>query len=1216
MVRSLKLKALRSPMTLNRVSHEPLGLLDTGATASMRRGTPNELARCPRKTISLAVGEVALAVSEEGTLLTEGDVEPLVCVADLVSLGCKLVWEDGGCHLDHPKRGRIVTRTHNRCPEVDVQTALNLITDIEVHKRQVAASIGRVRRAVLASAMQTKGELSARLVAAIKEGSSIGPVIGAWLAAHYPEVPASVTETIAVGSDGDVAQSPWNRRKRRSCLRRGAFLHVFAGSSRGKTFRQAVEPYELLEIDVEEDITAPGTWAFVLLLSASQKLHGIYGGPPCRTQSLCRHFAPGPRPLRAPEHWHGLPGLDPYEQQQVLYDDGLVVRMLALYEISCFVNDLEPFFGLAADPASFMPDPNPAEVDDRIRQALDIPREDPPASIPALKVYSCLWRSPLWRNFEARHRIRRASFDQGPLGHEKRKPTCLAANVEIPQELSLSSGPGTLPAGATGPQASGKWARWAPGFVTGLCLMIRTCVAFQISASAIPTTTVRAVKDAAFEQHVKNDHQPWRRDCEHCVAGGIQSRLHKRVSCPEGYTLSLDLLGRYEPAPSELRRTVHWCLVGCFIIPQLSILKERRDEALSSKEDSPIPKVVDPAPSGCVDPPDPLGSPKLVDLDTCASGTAAPAATCDLPKGESSASHWHDEDLEEYAPSDHEAEAFPACPPALRANPPRSASTPDDPEAEASMQEEWRRKTVDLKLSSSPMQELHFVVPIPSKTETSVLDAVALVLTQIQALGYQCVRVHSDKGREFANKRLRNFLRLRGIYKTTSEGDDYKGNGRVEGAIRRLKRQARVLLHASGLDHKYWAFALQHAAARQRANAMPRLGGVVRPLLPFATRVFVRRRSWNQKNDRWEARGIQATVLAPSLEVTRGHVVLLDTGELMTTSTLLVLKPEPSTDVAPEDSSCAQASSSMPLLEQSVNSPPSIHHRITSKRRVAAVAEEVLQQEDSTASQLAEPSAFNPPKAVEFLLESRWLGKATSPSQRSVLVGGSSHVFGLFRHGGVVGVTSESERRPGFLRLLHSLFKAADPAFQYTSLTLLSQVQSLPHRDLGNVPGKPSLLLPLVMPPSGGHLWVEDPDGNLEYELPSGRSCWGRHVPLFPLQPVHVDPSRYHATQAWEEGNRLVLVAYHLRALRNVGTDLHASLQRLGFPLPDFHPFEPANPVSCQGGGGGGKSKVDRLQTDQTKSSFEGQAQDHSPCAQEVQPRVAAIRLPQSCLQL
>ena len=107
----------------------------------MRRGTPNELARCPRKKISLAVGEVTLAVSEEGTLLTEQEIEPLVCVADLVSLGRKLVWEDGGCYLDHPRRGRILTKTHNRCPEVDAQTALNLITDIEVHKRQMAASM-------------------------------------------------------------------------------------------------------------------------------------------------------------------------------------------------------------------------------------------------------------------------------------------------------------------------------------------------------------------------------------------------------------------------------------------------------------------------------------------------------------------------------------------------------------------------------------------------------------------------------------------------------------------------------------------------------------------------------------------------------------------------------------------------------------------------------------------------------------------------------------------------------------------------------------------------------------------------------------------------------------------------------------------------------------------------------------------------------------------
>ena len=357
------------------------------------------------------------------------------------------------------------------------------------------------------------------------------------------------------------------------------------------------------------------------------------------------------------------------------------------------------------------------------------------------------------------------------------------------------------------------------------------------------------------------------------------------------------------------------------------------------------------------------------------------------------------------------------------------------------------------------MHELHFVVPIPNKTETSVLDAVTLALTQIQALGYQCIRVHSDKGREFANKRLRNFLRLRGIYKTTSEGDDYKGNGRVEGATRRLKQQARVLLHASGLDHQYWAFALQHAAARQRANMMPRLGGATRTLLPFGTAVFVRRRTWDQKHKRWEARGIQATVLAPSLEVTRGHVVLLATGELMTTSTLLVMKPKSPSESRVDEST---GDSSLPIVEPADGPSSLVHHRITSKRRVAAAVRDDIQQEDELAHSLAAGPAFDSFAAIEFLLSSKWLNKATSPSQRNILVGGNSHVFGLFRHGGVVGITAECMCCAGFLRLLHSLAHAADPLFKYTSLTLLSQVKSLPHRDIGNVPGTYSLLLPLA----------------------------------------------------------------------------------------------------------------------------------------------------------
>ena len=752
--------------------------------------------------------------------------------------------------------------------------------------------------------------------------------------------------------------------------------------------------------------------------------------------------------------------------------------------------------------------------------------------------------------------------------------------------------------------------------------------------------------DAAFEQHIRNDHQPWRRDCEHCVAGGLQGRLHKRVSCPEGFALSLDLLGKYDPGPSELHKVVNWCLIGCFVVPHLSVGAEDRqthdlpegnpdptsgldpgpsglDPNLSGLDPGPSgldpnlnglepdPSGLDPNPSGLVDPlvsfvPKSSTSPKVVDSNPCDFEVTTPPVPRDPPRESADSGYWNDADLEGYEPSEADG-GSPSVPvPALHPNPPRSITSPDDTAAEKAMHEEWERKAAGLKLSSSPMHELHFVVPIPNKSETSVLDAVALVLTQIQALGYQCIRVHSDKGREFANKRFRNFLRLRGIYKTTSEGDDYKGNGRVEGAIRRLKQQARVLLHASGLDHKYWAFALQHAAARQRATMLPRLGGVARALLPFGSRVFVRRRTWDQRCQRWQARGIQGTVLAPSLEVTRGHVVMLSTGELMTTSTLLIMR-QPAADSCDAPSS-SSVPSDLPVLEPSEDIPPSLRHRITSKRRVATAVRDVLREENQCAQALAAQPVLDCDRAIAFLLESRWLRKATSPSQRSILVGGHSHVFGLFRHGGVVGITTESQECTGFLRLLHSFVRAVAPSFQYTSLTLLSQVKSLPHRDLGNVPGTCSLLLPLVMPPSGGHLWVEDPAGNLQYELPSGLSCWGRHVPLLPLRPVQVDPTKYHATQDWEHGHRLVLVAYHLRAIRTASAALRASLCELGFPLPDSPSGVPAKPGSCQGGG-------------EVRESLSKALNEEKPCVSQrpeacvpegtMQPRLAALRLPQ-----
>ena len=68
-----------------------------------------------------------------------------------------------------------------------------------------------------------------------------------------------------------------------------------------------------------------------------------------------------------------------------------------------------------------------------------------------------------------------------------------------------------------------------------------------------------------------------------------------------------------------------------------------------------------------------------------------------------------------------------------------------DVSEEAAMHESWREKlAIEVaanRLARSEMVELPFVVPLPNKKEATILDGTALILTHLQALGYQCMRV-------------------------------------------------------------------------------------------------------------------------------------------------------------------------------------------------------------------------------------------------------------------------------------------------------------------------------------------------------------------------------------------------------------------------------------------------------------------------------------------
>ncbi|CAE7362790.1 hypothetical protein AK812_SmicGene13757 [Symbiodinium microadriaticum] len=353
----------------------------------------------------------------------------------------------------------------------------------------------------------------------------------------------------------------------------------------------------------------------------------------------------------------------------------------------------------------------------------------------------------------------------------------LFTNAELPSE-TLCDVPSFVP-GAT---------LWSGCVQEAISVVVRSAVELQTGMLSRATAfrAAGAKVDASFRQHLAQDHIPWRRDCRHCVEGGIQSRMHRRIKTPEGFVLSVDLLGKYERGVSEHHPKVVWCLVGCYTVPELSVgpqqdqvtAQDSRQDVSGEAEAPDLPSDVD-----CDEHAPSLPGEPLLDEDLDGLWAHEEEGPMDWEQAE--------EDSREFV-----------------------CAADAELREEEIMSREWADQEKE-HLRTSRMYELPFIVPLPNKREETVLDGIAFMITQIQALGY-CVGADSDRGREFCNKRLRSFLRHRGIFKTTSEGDHYQQNGRVEGMINRIKRQARVLMTAASVEHQYWPFALQHVAARMR----------------------------------------------------------------------------------------------------------------------------------------------------------------------------------------------------------------------------------------------------------------------------------------------------------------------------------------------------------------------------------------------------------------
>ena len=108
------------------------GLLDGGATHPLRQGSTEEIKNAVQVTVELAHGATQLYQNPvNGTLLSEGPVEPIVPLRGLVELGYTITWSRAGCAVKHPRLGKIKCWERSGCPVVRRDHALALITEIE-----------------------------------------------------------------------------------------------------------------------------------------------------------------------------------------------------------------------------------------------------------------------------------------------------------------------------------------------------------------------------------------------------------------------------------------------------------------------------------------------------------------------------------------------------------------------------------------------------------------------------------------------------------------------------------------------------------------------------------------------------------------------------------------------------------------------------------------------------------------------------------------------------------------------------------------------------------------------------------------------------------------------------------------------------------------------------------------------------------------------------
>jgi len=173
----------------------------------------------------------------------------------------------------------------------------------------------------------------------------------------------------------------------------------------------------------------------------------------------------------------------------------------------------------------------------------------------------------------------------------------------------------------------------------------------------------------------------------------------------------------------------------------------------------------------------------------------------------------------------------------------------------------------------------------------------------------------------------------------------------------------------------------------------------------------------------------------------------------------------------------------------------------------------------------------------------------------------SSSTFGVYATGPFAGLCKLTLTHPNVVKLINSLVTRVSPEHRWTTVAVMFNYQTPPHRDLGNST-IPSLVTALSLH-ENGELWVEDPAGD-EWIIHEGEQRRGFKYSL-QLQALQFRSHQLHCTCEWASFDRVVLSAYTVSRWEVLQQHWQDQLADIGFYLPErkLQPRRPGLHQDC-----------------------------------------------------